>query len=347
MAPVIQIVTLAKDPNVLILLLAVLVVLVALAIIFRKELGEKVGKLNRLGLAIGNWKVDADFGEGLAKVSPQRVSGILSRSESHPSRPGKLPVDFDKQSARDVVLEAWAALKQSIFNACAAKGISLTPTTSIEEAMRRLGDGDGIKTDLHDVIAALDKLGGQLASNKKFKPGEDAARKYREVAFDIVDWMTSNVFWPRQKEPVAPPPPRRATVVGGDFVQPREGNPAATLIGIGGPVRGKRFSIDKPHYRIGRSSSNDLRISGDDSVSGDHASLRYEKSGLFLFDQGSLNGTFLNEQRVTGAPVMVRHGDRIRLGESVFEVTGVSANPRLSEDKDKAAKVPSARSVVR
>jgi pSer/pThr/pTyr-binding forkhead associated (FHA) protein len=90
-----------------------------------------------------------------------------------------------------------------------------------------------------------------------------------------------------------------------------------------------------------------LRISEDDSVSGEHAYLRYEKGGLFLFDQGSRNGTFLNEQRVTGTPFMVRHGDRIRLGESLFEVAGASPSSRLSEEKDQAAKVPSPRSVVR
>jgi pSer/pThr/pTyr-binding forkhead associated (FHA) protein len=98
---------------------------------------------------------------------------------------------------------------------------------------------------------------------------------------------------------------------------------------------------------MGRSSNNDLRISTDDSVSGDHAHLRYEKGGLFLSDQGSLNGTFLNEQRITGAPLMVRHGDRIRLGESVFEVAGTSTNPRPSEEKDETLKGRSDRSIVR
>jgi pSer/pThr/pTyr-binding forkhead associated (FHA) protein len=98
---------------------------------------------------------------------------------------------------------------------------------------------------------------------------------------------------------------------------------------------------------MGRNSNNDLCIPGDDSVSGNHAYLRYEKGGLFLFDQGSLNGTFLNDQRVTGTPLMVRHGDRIRLGGSVFEVAGVSANRKPSEEKDKARKDPPSRSLVR
>ena len=347
MGSVIELLNLAKDPKGLLLLVLILGVFLALAIIFRKEIGEKISKLENIDFNFRNWEFKGEFGEGVAKVRPLGMSEILSHSLNRPSRSSKNEIDFGKQSARDVVLEAWSALKQSVYNACAAKGISLTPATSIEEAVRRFGEGNGIKTEVRDLIASLDKLGGQLASNKRFSPDEDAAREYKEAAYEVVDWMMSNIFWPKEDSGPKPPPPRRATVVGGDFVQPRQGSPAATLIGIGGPVSGQRFSVDKPHYRMGRSSNNDLRISADDSVSGDHAYLRYEKGVLFLFDQGSLNGTFLNDQRITGTPLMVRHGDRIRLGGSVFEVAGVSANPRPSEEKDKARKDPPNRSIVR
>jgi pSer/pThr/pTyr-binding forkhead associated (FHA) protein len=340
---------LAKDRNVLILLLAILVALVAVVIVFRNELREKIGKLKRLGFSIGNWKVDADFEEDLAKVRPQGKSEIFSHSASRPLRSAQKTIDFEKQSARDVVLEAWSALKQSVYNACAARGISLTPATTIEEAIRRLGESDGIDTEIRGLIASLDKLGGQLASSKGFKPDEDAARDYKQVADSLMDWMMSNVFRPPPPPPPPSPPsePRRATMVGGNFVQPRQGSPTAALVGVSGPVRGQRFSIDKPRYRLGRNPNNDLRITSDDSVSGDHAYLRYEKGDLFLSDQGSLNGTFLNEQRITGAPLMVRHGDRIRLGESVFEVVGTSSVSRSSEEKDEARKAPSDRSIVR
>lgn len=61
--------------------------------------------------------------------------------------------------------------------------------------------------------------------------------------------------------------------------------------------------------------------------------------------QGSRNGTFLNEQRVTGTPLMVRHGDQIRLGESVFEVVGIASSGRPGGAKDQGLKGPG-RSVV-
>jgi hypothetical protein len=343
---IIELLNLAKDPKVLFLLVLILGIVLALAIIFRKELGEKICGLKNFDFDFRNWKFKGEFSEGVAKARPHGRSEIFSSSMSHPVGSGKKTIDFGKLSARDVVLEAWGALKQSVYNACAANGI---PATSIDEAVRRLSGDNGIKTEIHDLIASLDKLGRQLASDKKFKPGEDAAREYKEVVDGVVDWMIANIFWPKavpEANP-SPPPPRRATVVGGDFVQPHSGSPSAALLGVGGPVRGQRFSIDKPHYRMGRSSNNDLRISADNSVSGDHAYLRYEKGGLFLSDQGSLNGTFLNEQRITGTPVVVRHGDRIRLGESVFEVAGTSTSPRPSEEKQETPKGPLARSIVR
>jgi hypothetical protein len=345
----IELLNLAKDPYVLILLLAILAALLVLAIIFRKELGEKIGKIERLGFSIGNWKFDAKFEEDLAKVRPQHLSGIFSQLNSRPFRSADKGIDFSKQSARDVILEAWSALKQSLYNACAAKGISLAPASTGEEAVRRLSESNGIGPEVHGLIASLDKLGGQLARNKGFTPDEDAAQDYKEVADRLMDWMMSNVFSPAASPPPPPPapPPRRHTAVGGNFVQPSQGSPTATLVGVAGAVRGQRHSIDKPYYRMGRSSNNDLRIAADDSVSGDHAYLRYEKGGLFLSDQGSLNGTFLNEQRISGTPVMVRQGDRIRLGESVFEVTGASTNPRPSEERQEARKDPRDRSIVR
>src|SRR5262249_5735329 len=91
---------------------------------------------------------------------------------------------------------------------------------------------------------------------------------------------------------------------------------------------------------MGRNANNDLCVASDDSISGEHACLRYQSGGLFLYDQGSRNGTFLNEQRVSGTPVMVRPGDRIRLGESAFEVmaTGAGGSPRGA--KEEASKGP-------
>jgi FHA domain len=331
---ILDLLTLAKDPNVLLLLLIMLAVIVSLVLIFRKELGDRLSKLKKAGFRWGNVDFAFEFGEGVARAHPTGLREDLSQAVSRPLRSANKAVDFDKQSARDVVLEAWSALKQSVYNACAAKGISLTPLTSIEEAARRLAESNDIKTEVRQLIASLDQLGGQLASNKRFNPDEKAAREYKEVADGLMDWMTWNVLWPTPQPPPPPPPSRRPTMVGGNVLPPTPSRSTAVLVGVAGPVRGQRFAINKTSYRLGRSVNCDLRITADGSVSGEHASLRYEKGGLFLSDQGSRNGTFLNEQRVSGAPLLVRHGDRIRVGECVFEVAGTAPVSRLNEEKE-------------
>ncbi len=62
---------------------------------------------------------------------------------------------------------------------------------------------------------------------------------------------------------------------------------------------------------IGRDKANGLVIN-DEGVSVFHAELRQEDGKLFLWDSGSVNGTFLNGEKVSGK-VEVKAGDIIRL----------------------------------
>ena len=98
--------------------------------------------------------------------------------------------------------------------------------------------------------------------------------------------------------------------------------PAATaiLIGVSGPVEGKQFSVKKHGLLIGRNPKNDLVIPQDVQVSGSHAYLRYDKGGLFIIDRNSRNGTFVNENKLTDTGCVLNSGDRIRVGNSTFEV---------------------------
>lgn len=56
-------------------------------------------------------------------------------------------------------------------------------------------------------------------------------------------------------------------------------------------------SIDKHEVVIGRKPGNDLVLTGND-VSGTHASLLVDEGRIILTDLGSLNGTFVNGQRI-------------------------------------------------
>ncbi|MGH8473187.1 MAG: FHA domain-containing protein, partial [Gammaproteobacteria bacterium] len=118
----------------------------------------------------------------------------------------------------------------------------------------------------------------------------------------------------------APPAPGRRTKVGGYFPPPKLGRPAAILVGVSGAVKGQQFAVEKEVFRFGANSDNDVVIGNDDYVSSHHAQLRYEQGGLLIADQGSRNGTFLNDSRLGDLPLTVNAGDRVRIGNATFEI---------------------------
>ena len=66
-------------------------------------------------------------------------------------------------------------------------------------------------------------------------------------------------------------------------------------------------------YAIGRDKSNDIVID-EDGISGFHAELRVEDDDrIFLTDAGSINGTFVNGERISAAAVL-RSGDHLHFG---------------------------------
>ncbi|HMH54012.1 MAG TPA: VWA domain-containing protein [Candidatus Acidoferrum sp.] len=120
-------------------------------------------------------------------------------------------------------------------------------------------------------------------------------------------------------EPAAPP--RRETVIIGQyFPAPTSGQPAAILRGIAGPATGQEHAVDREFLSIGAGAANDLRLTRDEYVSGEHAYLRYEQGSLFIFDKASRNGTFVNDNKVPEAGIVLRPGDRVTLGQSTFSV---------------------------
>jgi hypothetical protein len=248
------------------------------------------------------------------------------------------------QTGRDIVLEAWGAVKQAVYDGCMANGITMTPTSGVREALPRLRDARTLGHDLVRLVESAYDFGREVASDRGRRPQRDDARAYATLVQSATHLLVLSVLPPlRSEAPEAPQ--RRATLVGGDFVQPSPGNTNATLVAVAGPMKGRQYPVDKSNYRLGRNTNNDLCAAVDDTVSGDHACLRYQNGGLLLYDQGSRNGTFLNEERVTGTPLMVRHGDHIRLGESVFEVVGIPSGVRSGGAKEQGLKGPG-RSVV-
>ena len=82
---------------------------------------------------------------------------------------------------------------------------------------------------------------------------------------------------------------------------------------------GVAFAITHLPCRIGRSRENDLMIANL-GLSRFHACLAYDISGkLRITDEGSTNGTFVNQQRVDGY-CLLREDDSIHLGSAEFRL---------------------------
>lgn len=86
----------------------------------------------------------------------------------------------------------------------------------------------------------------------------------------------------------------------------------AILVVKKGPEAGTKFSVDKEVTTCGRDATNDLFLD-DVTVSRQHAEIRREDSGFSIKDVGSLNGTFVNRERVESS--QLANADEIQIGK--------------------------------
>jgi FHA domain len=89
----------------------------------------------------------------------------------------------------------------------------------------------------------------------------------------------------------------------------------ATVVGLEGPLTGKRFTIGSEPITLGRGDENDV-VLGTVMASRVHAELRPEAGGYVLHDRGGRNGTWVNGRRVTTH--QLQPGDEIVIGGEAF-----------------------------
>ena len=79
------------------------------------------------------------------------------------------------------------------------------------------------------------------------------------------------------------------------------------------------IKILKPHMTVGRSSKADIKINCQ-HTSAIHCSIRFDPAqGLFVQDEGSMNGTFVNECAISQEN-KIYIGDIIRIGTVTIEI---------------------------
>ena len=86
----------------------------------------------------------------------------------------------------------------------------------------------------------------------------------------------------------------------------------AVLIVRSGPQAGDRFALGDGTIRLGRHPDSEIMLD-DITVSRRHASITRTADGSFLKDAGSLNGTYLNQERIDQA--LLHHGDELQVGK--------------------------------
>jgi hypothetical protein len=86
----------------------------------------------------------------------------------------------------------------------------------------------------------------------------------------------------------------------------------------------KEIPLSKPLLTIGRTPGNDLVIDNP-AVSGHHAKLIVEQDHFLVEDMNSLNGTFLNNQRIRKSSL--KDGDEILIGKHTLIFQGDGAVP--------------------
>jgi hypothetical protein len=78
---------------------------------------------------------------------------------------------------------------------------------------------------------------------------------------------------------------------------------------------GADFELDSAALTIGRGGQNDIQLDRDEFASARHARFEPRRDGVWVQDQGSTNGTYLNGTKLT-RPRRLTVGDVVRVGET-------------------------------
>ncbi|MGI8880679.1 MAG: oxoglutarate dehydrogenase inhibitor Odhl [Jatrophihabitans sp.] len=96
---------------------------------------------------------------------------------------------------------------------------------------------------------------------------------------------------------------------------------SALLVVKRGPNAGSRFLLDRAVTTAGRHPDSDIFLD-DVTVSRRHVEFRRENDGFSVHDVGSLNGTYLNRERIDSA--VLSSADEVQIGK--FRLVYLTSN---------------------
>ncbi|MDE3089108.1 MAG: FHA domain-containing protein [Chloroflexota bacterium] len=121
----------------------------------------------------------------------------------------------------------------------------------------------------------------------------------------------------------------------------------AWLAALNGIRSGRLFPLDARGTTIGRDAQNDI-VLDDMAVSRQHAKLRREPGArrnveqFYVYDLGTANGTFVNDQKVVRKAL--NDGDRVRIGETLLVFKTVESAPTAARKAKRAKRASKAKS---
>lgn len=104
----------------------------------------------------------------------------------------------------------------------------------------------------------------------------------------------------------------------------------ACLVVIYGQNIGRRHFLERPELILGRSESATVQVD-QESVSRQHCKMMTKAGRTIVYDLGSTNGTFVNNERVETAEL--RDGDYVRVGQTIFKyISGSNIEGKYHEE---------------
>ena len=107
--------------------------------------------------------------------------------------------------------------------------------------------------------------------------------------------------------------------------------PTALLLVLKGAGRGNRFMVNKSGSTIGRATDSGIFLD-DVTVSRKHATITFDQNFTFT-DSGSLNGSYVNNERAT--TTVLKSGDEIQIGKFHLVFISNKSNASNSQSDNK------------
>ena len=86
----------------------------------------------------------------------------------------------------------------------------------------------------------------------------------------------------------------------------------------------EEYHIDKSKFSVGYNNDCDFSFQDNEHISGRHCVFYYSDGEVFVMDEKSTNGTYINGEEISyGKKVKLKFGDKITLADEEFILKGI------------------------